>query len=164
MAVSGKKTLLKNIELIQFLNVKKNDLSTRLYSIIIENMEVLNYDIAMRDFECKEFENLENCVKISQSYILMFNLSDMNSLIQTKEIFNLVDNTRSELKTELTPLLIIGNKFDDKEDIEPDFVYKTFEIEELRELGVQIKYFRINILKDDEKVMEALKWLIKKII
>ncbi|UCD02071.1 MAG: GTPase domain-containing protein [Promethearchaeota archaeon] len=160
----GKTTFLKNIELIQFLNIRKNDLPTRIYEVVIENLEILKYDEGISKFECKEYENLENCVNISQGFILLFNLSDKNSVIRTKEIFQIVDNTRLEMETELAPILLIGNKFYDKEDIEPEFVFKTFEVEELKELGIKIKYFPINILKEDEKVMEALRWLIKNII
>ena len=68
------------------------------------------------------------------------------------------------METDLAPILIIGNKFFDKEDITPEFVYETFEIEQLKELGIKVHYFPINILKEDEKVMEAIRWLIKKII
>ncbi|MFX1379883.1 MAG: GTPase domain-containing protein [Promethearchaeota archaeon] len=160
----GKTTFLKNIELIQFLNIKRNDLPSRIFEVIIENLEILKYDDNLSAFECKEFENLQNCINFSQGFILLFNLSDKNSIIRTKEIFKIVDNTRLELETDLAPILIIGNKFHDKEDIDPQFVYETFEIQELEEIGIKIKYFPINILKDDEKVMEALRWLIKNII
>ncbi|MFX1419960.1 MAG: hypothetical protein ACFE9N_13660 [Promethearchaeota archaeon] len=160
----GKTTFLKNIELIQFLNIKRNDLPSRIYEVVIENLEILKYDDNISEFECKEFENLENCVNFSQGFILLFNLTDKNSIIRTKEIFKIVDNTRLELETELAPILIIGNKFHDKEDFGQDFINEIFEINELREIGVKVKYFPINILKEDEKVMEAMRWLIKKII
>lgn len=160
----GKTTFLKNIELIQFLNIKRNDLPSRIFEVVIENLEILKYDKGISAFECKEFENLQNCVNFSQGFIILFNLSDKNSVIQTKEIFKIVDNTRLEMETELAPLLIIGNKFHDKEDVDPEFVYDTFEFHELKEIGVKVKYFPINILKEDEKVMEALRWLIKHII
>jgi len=160
----GKTTFLKNIELIQFLNIKRNDLPSRIFEVVIENLEILKYDNVLSEFECKEFENLQNCVNFSQGFILLFNLSDKNSVLQTKEIFKIVDNTRLEMETDLAPILIIGNKFFDKEDITPEFVYETFEIEQLKELGIKVHYFPINILKEDEKVMEAIRWLIKKII
>ncbi|MFX1594841.1 MAG: GTPase domain-containing protein [Promethearchaeota archaeon] len=160
----GKTTFLKNIELIQFLNVKRNDLPTRIYEVVIENLEILKYDEDLSAFECKEFENLRKCINFSQGFILLFNASDKNSAIQTKEIFKIVDNTRLEMETDLAPILIIGNKFHDKEEIDTDFIYKTFEINELKELGIKIKYFPINILKEDEKVMKAVRWLVKEII
>ncbi len=160
----GKTTLLKNIELIQFLNIKRNDLPSRIFEVVIENLEILKYDENMSAFECKEFENLQNCVNFSQGFILLFNLSDKNSVIQTKEVFKIVDNTRLEMETELAPLLIIGNKFFDKQELDPKFIYETFEIQELEEIGVKVKYYPINILKEDDKVMEAMRWLIKTII
>ncbi len=161
---AGKTTFLKNIELIQFLNIKRNDLPSRIYEVVIENLEVLQYDNDMREFECRDFENLENCVNFSQGFILLFDLSNKNSILQTKEIFKRVDNTRLEIETDLAPILIIGNKFHNKEGFDRVFIYKTFEINELRELGVRVKYFPINILKEDEKVMEAMRWLIRKIV
>lgn len=161
---AGKTTFLKNIELIQFLNIKRNDLPSRIYEVVIENLEILQYDNQMREFECKDFENLETCVNFSQGFIILFNLSDKNSIIQSKEIFKIVDNTRLEIETDLVPILIIGNKFYGKENFELDFINETFEINDLRELGVKVKYVPINILKEDEKIMSAMRWLIRKII
>ncbi|MFX0040061.1 MAG: hypothetical protein ACFFCY_15845 [Promethearchaeota archaeon] len=160
----GKTTFLKNIELIQFLNIKRNDLPSRIFEVVIENLEILKYDENLTEFECKEFENLQNCINFSQGFILLFNLSDRNSALQTKEIFKIVDNTRLEMETELAPILIIGNKFHDKEDFDDNFINQTFEINELREIGVQVKYSAINILKEDDKIMDAMRWLIRKII
>ena len=160
----GKTTFLKNVELIQFLNIKRNDLPSKIFEVVIENLEILKYDKNLSEFECREFENLENCVNFSQGFILLFNLSDKNSALRTKEIFHIVDNTRLEMETELAPILIIGNKFNNKKELEPKLIYETFEVEELRELGVKIKYIPMNILKEDEKIMDALRWLIKNII
>ncbi|MFW9970007.1 MAG: hypothetical protein ACFFDF_07380 [Candidatus Odinarchaeota archaeon] len=160
----GKTTFLKNIELIQFLNIKRNDLPSRIFEVVIENLEILKYDEDLRAFECKEFENLENCITFSQGFIILFNLTDKNSIIQTKKIFKIVDNTRLELVKELAPILIIGNKFHDKQNFEEDFIYETFEINQLRKLGVKVKYVPINILKEDDKIMKAIRWLIRKII
>ena len=47
---AGKTTFLKNLELIQFLNIKRNDLPSRVYEVIIENLEILNYDDNLREF------------------------------------------------------------------------------------------------------------------
>jgi hypothetical protein len=68
------------------------------------------------------------------------------------------------METELAPLLIIGNNFFDKEGLDSKFVYETFEIQELIEIGIKVKYCPINILKEDEKLMDAMRWLIRNII
>ncbi len=160
----GKTTLLKNIELIQFLNIKKNDLSTRIYEVLIDNIEILKYDKGIGEFACKEFENIEECMILAQGFILIFNISDDKSIVQTKEIYQIVKNKCLEIENVLVPVLIIGNKFHDKEGLQPDYIHKVFEIEKLKELGVNIKYYTINILNEDEKVMKGLRWLIKNII
>ncbi|MFW9900567.1 MAG: ADP-ribosylation factor-like protein [Candidatus Thorarchaeota archaeon] len=161
---AGKTTLLKNLELIQFLNIKRNDLPSRIYEVVIENLEVLQYDDQMRDFECRDFENLENCVNFAQGFIIVFNLLDKNSIIQTKELFKIVDNTRLDINAELVPLLIIGNKFHGKMKLDLEYINEIFEINELKELGVKIKYIPIDILREDEKLMKAIRWLIRKIV
>jgi len=48
--------------------------------------------------------------------------------------------------------------------LESKFVYDTFEIQELEEIGIKVKYYPINILKEDEKLMDAMRWLIRNII
>jgi len=161
---SGKTTLLKNIELIQFLNVKKNDIPTRIYEVLVDNIEILRYEEGVGEFACKEYETLEECMILAQGFILIFNLSDKNSILQTKDIYQIVDNKRLESERGLVPILIIGNKFYDDEEIHSDFVHDTFNIEQLKELGVKIKYYAIDISKEDDNIMEALRWLIKNII
>jgi len=163
-ASSGKTTLLKNIELIQFLNVKKNDIPTRIYEVLVDNIEILRYEEGVGEFACKEYETLEECMILAQGFILIFNLSDKNSILQTKDIYQIVDNKRLESERGLVPILIIGNKFYDDEEIHSDFVHDTFNIEQLKELGVKIKYYAIDISKEDDNIMEALRWLIKNII
>ncbi|MFX1365446.1 MAG: hypothetical protein ACFFCE_08505 [Promethearchaeota archaeon] len=160
----GKTTFLKNIELIQFLNIKRNDLPSRIFEVVVENIDILDYDPNSSEFECKEFENLENCVNFSQGFILLFDLSDKHSALRTKEIFQIVDNTRLEMQRQLAPILIIGNKFHSEKELDPKFINETFEIEKLKELGVKINYIPINILKEDEKMMNALRWLIINIL
>lgn len=160
----GKTTLLKNIELIQFLNVKRNDLPSRIYEVLVENIEVLKYNDELEEFACKEYENLEKCTIMAQAFILLFNLSDKNSIYQTKEIFQIVDDKRLEIEKDPIPILIIGNKFHDKEEFQPDFIHKIFEIEKFRELGVKIKYYALNILTEDEKIMKLVRWIIKQIV
>jgi len=160
----GKTTLLKNIELIQFLNVKKNDLPSRIYEVLVENIEILKYSDELGEFACKEYENLEKCTIMAQAFVLIFNLSNKNSIFQTKEIFQIVNDKRLELEKDSVPILLIGNKFQDKEEFQPDFIHEIFEIEKLRELGVKIKYFALNILTEDENIMKTLRWMITQIV
>ena len=160
----GKTTLLKNIELIQFLHVKRNDLPSRIYEVLVENIEILKYNDEFGEFICKEYENLEECTLLAQAFILVFNLSDQNSIYQTKKVFQIIHDKHLTLEKELVPILIVGNKFQDKEQFQPDFIHEIFEIEKFKELGVKIKYYALNILTEDENIMKTLRWMIKQII
>ena len=161
---TGKKTLLKNIELIQFLNIKNNDLPTRIYEVIIENLEILNFDQVKCEFGCKAFNSFEDCLQHSQGLILVFKLSDENSIIETKRMYQIIEDKFIELESSPVPVLIIGNKFSYDDDDKKELVHNTFEIENLKEKGRKIRYFPIKVLEEDQKVMKALRWMIKNIL
>ncbi len=161
---TGKKTLLKNIELIQFINIKNNDIPTRIYEIIIENLEILYFDQVKCEFGCKAFDSYEDCLKHAQGLILVLKISDKNSILETKNMFQIIEDKSVEINTDSIPILIIGNKFRHDHDDKTEFIHKTFEIERLKENGRRIKYFPIKILEEDQKVMKALRWMIKNIL
>lgn len=161
---TGKKTLLKNIELIQFLNIKNNDLPTRIYEVIIENLEILYFDQDECEFGCKAFDSFEECLQYSQGLIFLLKLSDENSILETKNLFQIIEDKFMEIEKESVPILIIGNKFSHDDDEKTELIHETFEIERLKENGRRIKYFPIKILEEDRRVMKALRWMIKNIL
>ena len=79
----GKKSLLTNVELIQFLNVKKNDLSVSLFETIIENLEILKFDKEKCEFGCKWFESFNQCMNQAEGFIVVFKLADKESILET---------------------------------------------------------------------------------
>jgi len=161
---TGKKTLLKNIELIQFLNIKNNDLPTRIYEVIIENLEILYFDQDKCEFGCKAFDSFEDCLRHSQGLVFTFKLSDENSILETRKLFQIIEDKFIEIEKESVPILIIGNKFHDDDDDKNEFIHKTFDIERLKANGRRIKYFPIKILEEDQRVMKALRWMVKNIL
>jgi len=78
-------------------------------------------------------------------------------------MFRLVLN-RCLDKGDFMPVLIIGNKFHDKEEITPDLIYENFDMDELAECGLLMQYFSIDVLSENEKIIEAIRWLLKQII
>jgi len=164
---SGKTTLLKNLEVIQFLNYKdseaKRNLTNKVYDFIIDNIELLTYECIENDFEGTQKGLYDYCLDNSEAFILIFNASDRNSIKDTIDMFQLVLN-RCLDKGEYMPIMIIGNKFHDKEEVRPDFIYENFDIDELEECGMALKYFSINVLIEDEKLINALRWLIKQLV
>ncbi len=161
---TGRTTFLKNVELIQFLNIKNDDLPTRIYEVLVENLEILNFDDNKCEFYCKGYESFEKCMEHAQGFILIFNASDEDSLNETKKLFQIIDDRRLEMGNRLVPILIIGNKFYNKEKFSSEFIQESFAIKELKELGMRIRYFPINVLEEDERIMKALRWMIKNML
>jgi GTPase SAR1 family protein len=162
----GKSTFLKNIEAIQFHQQENRDLPTIIYEFVIENTRIISPDCYEKNLECKLCEKLGGCIQNAQGFILIFNASDRNSLIEAKEQFKLVIERCDQLQISSpnVPVLIVGNKFKKNEDVSPQKVFATFNIPNLNECGIIIEYFPINILKGEQKIMKALRWLVKNII
>ena len=161
---AGKKTLLKNIEFIQFLNIKNNDLSVRIFEVIIENLEILNYNEEKCEFGCKGFNSFDDCITHAQGLIFIFKLSDKKSILDTRNMFQIIEDKYLESNIEPIPILIVGNKFTLEEDDKKEYIHTLFKIEKLKEKGRRIRYFPIKILEEDERVMKSLRWMIKNIL
>ncbi|MHA2121650.1 MAG: ADP-ribosylation factor-like protein [Promethearchaeota archaeon] len=160
----GKKTFLKNVELIQFLNVKKNDLTVGLFETIIENLEILDFDEDTCEFGCKAFESFNHCMIQAEGFIILFKSADRDSILESKRLYQVIEEKRLEVEREPVPILIIGNKFGREDEENKEFVHKLFEIENLKEQGRRIRYFPIKILEEDQRVMKSLRWMIKNIL
>ena len=164
---AGKTELVKNLEVIQFLQYKNNnmkrDLSSKIYDFIIDNIEVLTYECVDDETDDENTKLYEDCIDNAQGFILIFNASNKDTVKETIEMFQLVLN-RCQDKGNSIPILIIGNKFHDKEEITPEMILENFKINELAECGLLIQPYSINVLSDNEKIIEAIRWLLQQII
>ncbi|MFX0042462.1 MAG: ADP-ribosylation factor-like protein [Candidatus Hodarchaeota archaeon] len=161
---AGKKTFLKNIELIQFLNIKNNDIPTRILEVLIENLEILHYDDLKKEFKCKFFDNFNDCIYNAQGFIVLTNITDKKSIDTTKKLFNIVKDKCVELRNEMVPVLIVGNKFENKEKYNTEYIFKNFQLKDLEQKGVKVMYQPLNIMIEDDVIMKSLRWLIKSIL
>ena len=164
---AGKTELVKNLEVIQFLQYKNNnmkrDLSSKIYDFIIDNIEVLTYACVDEGLDGERIKMYEDCIDNAQGFILIFNASNKDTVKETIEMFQLVLN-RCQDKRDAMPILIIGNKFHDKEKITPEMILENFNMNELAECGLLIQSYSINVLSEDKKIIEAIRWLLKQII
>ncbi|MBY9015701.1 MAG: hypothetical protein KGD68_08430, partial [Candidatus Lokiarchaeota archaeon] len=105
----------------------------------------------------------EECIDNAQGFILIFNASNKDSMKETIEMFQLILE-RCLDQGEHMPILIIGNKFQKKEEITSDMIFKNFDMEEINKCGLHVRYFAINILNEDDKIINALRWLLTQVI
>ncbi|MGV9171062.1 MAG: ADP-ribosylation factor-like protein [Promethearchaeia archaeon] len=160
---SGKKTFLKNIEVIQFHKQKNRDLPTLIYEIVIDNIEVMTFHCTNKELECEECSHFGNCINDAQGFVLIFDASDKKSLIEAKKKYQVIVNKCQlyEKNIQDTPVLIIGNKFTYHEEVPEEMVEEVFNFEPARVCDIVFKYFPINIMKEDEKLMRSLRWLVQ---
>ncbi len=161
---AGKSTFLKSIETVQFHQQQNTDLPTKIYELIIENLELLTYDCIEKQFECERCKNLDGCLQNAQAFILILDISHKNALNDARNKIQSIINKCEDLNNETTPILVIGNKIDDKEEIFADVISERLNFKELADCGIKIKYFPINIARDTKSALIALKWLVKEIL
>ncbi len=164
---AGKSTLVQNLEVIQFLQYKNNemkrDLASKIYDFIIDSIEVLTFECIDENTDTEKIEIYKDCIDNAQGFILIFNASNIEFLKEAIEMFQLVI-ARCLDQGDSMPILIIGNKFQNKEEIRSDMIFENFDMDELNECGLLPHYFSINILSEDDKIINALRWFLTQII
>ena len=164
---SGRSTLLKNLEVIQFLQYKNNsnkkDLANKIYEFIIDNIEIMTYECIEEDEDQNNYLRYEDCLENAQAFILIFDASNKKSAVEIVEIFNIVLSKCLE-KGEKIPVLIIGNTFSKKDKVGATFLEKHFNLSDLAECGWVIKYVSLNVIDYDQELIESLRWIIKHIV
>jgi len=105
---AGKTTFVKNLEVIQFLQYKNNemkrDLSSKIYDFIIDNIEVLTYECVDEDTDDERTTLYEDCIDNAQGFFLIYDASNKDSIKETIEMFQLVLN-RCQNKGDSMPIL-----------------------------------------------------------
>lgn len=162
---AGKTTFLKNIEALQFHSQDDSGLGTQILEVVIDNMEILMEECIDNQFKCEQCGRSNRCINKAQGFILIFNVSDKQSIIDAKERFKIIMKKICNHELEDTiPILIIGNKFTYHEEVSEEIVNDTFQIDQINECDVKIEYFPVNLLNNDKKTLEALRWFIRNII
>jgi len=159
-----KNTFIENVESIEFRDQTNPGLPTRIFELIIDNMEVLTYDCIVKRFKCVQCENLGGCLQNAQGFVFIFDLTKEDSIIEASENFQSIMNSCSEIENERIPILLIGNKVQDKQAIDTDYVSKAFDFEEIEECGMKLKYYTMDVAREDQKIMKALRWAVRHMI
>ncbi len=161
---AGKTLFLHNLEESQFKNQRNNDLPTVLFESVIGNMVILTYDCIERDFECTECHNYGGCIKNSNGFILIFDVTDQVTINEAVNQFENVIKKFIEEENRNIPLIIIGNKIENGQPIKENPFDNYFYLEGFQKDGIDLKYFIINVKDDKEANMNALRWLVKQMI
>ena len=79
-------------------------------------------------------------------------------------MYNSILNRCKDSNNGKTPLLIIGNKINNLKTYEADFVFENLDLQKLDECNIKAKYFEINVKKDKDKIMKALRWIARNML
>jgi len=152
---SGKSDFLKNVETLQFHRQENFNLSTIIFNVLIEN-------IIIPDFSDDMMKNID--FNQTQGIIYLFKNSELPSLTEIKKDIEEIVSIYSSKPKEIVPILIIENNSDVIEPIKENEFYDKINLKELEKENIPIKFFSLNINTDDEIIIKALRWLIKKIV
>ncbi|MFX1276280.1 MAG: ADP-ribosylation factor-like protein [Promethearchaeota archaeon] len=158
---SGKTSFLKNIEDSQFYMQNNPGLPTQIYELVIDNLAILSYDCFEQKLQCSQCEHLGGCLENAQGFVVVFDVTDENSILSAKEHFQSIINSCGLIESDKIPVLIIGNKRAESDEFDDDYILKIFEFENLESCGMKMKYFKLNIEKEGKNLLKSLRWMIK---
>jgi len=162
---AGKATFLKNLEKIQLDQQKNLDIPTKIFDVVIDNMELIMEECIDKQFKCEQCNKQNRCINKAQGFVFIFNLSDEQSLMNTKEQFKVIIKRICNISMNYkTPILILGNSFNDKDHIDDHLIYETLDLEQARKCNVSIEYFPVNLSKNYKNMIKALGWIVRNII
>jgi len=151
---SGKDTFLRSIEVLQFHSQRNLDIPTRILSVIIDNIVIVN---------TSDFLEGKIGLESAQAIIFMIKNTDEDT---TKEVNLLIENFISSYSSQLfgnIPLIIINNVFKGKKPLRAKEIKQYFKLDIVKKKKNPFKYYSLNVIKEDKKIIEPLKWLIIKI-
>jgi len=152
---SGKDTFLRSIEILQFNSQSKLDIPTRILGIIIDNIILSNVF---------DFLNGKVGLDIAQAIILLIKNIDKNTCDEVNSLIEKFISSYSSQKFGKVPLLIINNVIKDETPLREIEIKKNISnLKRLKKEKIPIKYYSLNVLNKDPKLLEPLKWLIKEI-
>ncbi|MFX0083875.1 MAG: hypothetical protein ACFE94_19155, partial [Candidatus Hodarchaeota archaeon] len=152
---SGKDTFLRSIEVLQFNSQSKLDIPTRILGIMIDNIILSNVS---------DFLNGKVGLDIAQAIILLIKNIDKNTCDEVNSLIEKFISSYSSQKFGKVPLLIINNVIKDETPLREIEIKKNISnLKRLKKEKIPIKYYSLNVLKKDPKLLEPIKWLIKEI-
>ena len=164
---SGKKTFLKNVEVEQFYKTYKNDLTSQIYEVVIDNIHILAYDCPFQNFKCNQCKTYSGgCIPNTQGYIYLFDnskkqdqvLKDISDFLQT--ITHFYQNAEMPI-----PIMFIGNRFKEQEFVSEERFREYIAKSQLNDKGNFIlNYQEYNVLHEKDRNLEIIDWFIKNII
>lgn len=153
---SGKDSFLKSIELLQFKSQSKLDIPTRILGIIIDNIIVLS---------ANDFLNGDVRLDMAQAIIFLIKNKDINTYNEVNLLIEKYISSYSKQKYGKIPLLIINNFYKSEIPLREKEIKKIiFNLRRLKKEKIPIKYYSLNVIKEEPKLLEPLKWLLKEII
>ena len=153
---SGKDTFLRSIEALQFYSQSKLDIPTRIMGIIIDNIIIPN---------TLDFLNDKIGLETAQAIIFLIKNIDKATSNEVNMLIEKFISSYSSQKFGKVPLLIINNVIKDKTPLREIQIKKNISnLKRLKKEKIPIKYYSLNVLNKDPKLLEPLKWLIKEIL
>ncbi len=160
---------LEQVELIQSNLKKSTDLSTKIFEVILENMEKLRKECFDDLLKCKQCEINNRCITQAQGFIIIFDNTNMDSVIQARERYNIIVRKLYKFKpNKPIPILLIGNTYRNMISDIPnsllDEVLNEGEEKTTEEGYIIKKYVELDLENDRNSLQESFRWIIKQMI
>ncbi|TFF98565.1 MAG: hypothetical protein EU547_01210 [Promethearchaeota archaeon] len=161
----GKTNFLDQLKTIQLTLQEQSDLSTKIFEVILENVENLREECYDDFLNCKQCKIHNRCITQAQGFIIIFDGTHRKSIKQAKERYNLIIKKFAKYKpNNPIPILLIGNKFNSKKKFDTNFFLDGLNKKEAQKSNILTQVIELDLQNDKKELQNSFRWIIKKII
>jgi len=162
---AGKKTFLDQVKAIQSKLYDSADLSTKIFDVVLENVEVLKEKCYDDLLQCKQCEVNNRCITQAQGFVIIFDNSRKGSTKKVKDQYRKIAKEICKLNPQKgIPVLLIANKFDKNNGLTLTTLSNEWKEKQGKECNIVTKHIELDLKNDSNTLQRSFQWLIKQMI
>jgi GTPase SAR1 family protein len=162
---AGKKTFLDQVKAIQSNLQRNSELSTRIFEVVLENIEVLKEKCYDDLLQCKQCEVNNRCITQAQGFIIIFDNSRNKSTRKVQDQYRKIAKEICKLNPQKDiPVLLIGNKFNEHNGLNSTALSNEWKEKQGKECSIITKHIEVDLKNDRDSLQRSFQWLIKQMI
>jgi GTPase SAR1 family protein len=161
----GKTTFLNQVKAVQSNLNESTDLATKIFEVIIDNVEELRAECYNDLLKCDQCEINNRCITQAQGFIIIFNNSDRESISEAKERFNIIHEKFCKYNPDKAiPILLIGNKLQKNKEVKTTTPPNEWNIEKAKGCNIITKHIDVDLTNGGDRLQKSFRWIIKQLI
>lgn len=161
----GKTTFLNQVKAIQSNLTKASDLSTKIFEVILDNVEELRAECYEDLLKCDQCDINNRCITQAQGFIIIFNNSKRESISEAKARFNKIYKKFCKYNPDKAiPILLIGNKLQKNDEVKTTTPPNEWNTKKGKGCNIVAKHIEVDLTNGGAMLQKSFQWIIKQLL